>query len=142
MTIDASKQRWHKGHDPFERPLGCNGKYGGSGDQEHRKRGEPVCEACRISCNHYQRERKRGQGISRPSLVKCGTPGGARRHYRLGEPLCQDCKLAQAAAANLRYKVNTVFKKAMLGYACYPLPYEISCAVFMDGRYVSGNGPA
>lgn len=91
--------RWYAEHDPLARPLGCNGKYGGSGDQAHRRRGEPVCEACRVSCNHLQRERTRGQGNPRPPVSKCGTPTGARDHYRRKEKLCLPCRLAQAAAA-------------------------------------------
>lgn len=89
-----------------------------------------MCEACRESHNHYRRELTRGQGVRREAKAKCGTTGGARRHYRLKEELCLPCKLAQAADANLRYQVRRVREKAMLGYCCYPLPYELSCAVF------------
>lgn len=90
-------------HDPFTRPLGCNGQYGQSGGIAHRKRGEPECEDCRQSRNHYRRELKRGQGLPR-NAVRCGTPSGARRHNRLGEPVCFSCRVADAQAGRERYE--------------------------------------
>ena len=85
-------------HDPTARPLGCNGKYGSSGTQAHTRAGTAVCGACRASYNHYQRERRRGQG--KPRIAQpCGTPAAADLHKRRGETLDFACRLALAQAA-------------------------------------------
>lgn len=104
MRLSASPQaRWDLSHDPDARPLGCNGKYGTSGYQRHLRRGEEVCEKCRCSVNHYQRERKRGGAPTPLRLQPCGTPAAARRHRKAGEEPCMRCKLAEAQDAHDRY---------------------------------------
>lgn len=86
---------WRKDHDPFARPLGCNGKYGVSGVQRHRKAGTDPCEACRESNAHYRRERRRG-GIKPRKPQPCGTYAAAQRHKWHGEPLDFACRVAEA----------------------------------------------
>lgn len=93
---DASKQRWKIDHDPEARPLGCNGRYGKSGWERHRRNGTEVCEACRESQRHYQREAARGQRYPRV-LYPCGTHQAAERHRKNGEPVDFPCRLAYAA---------------------------------------------
>jgi hypothetical protein len=60
----AAAKKPHKGwllsHDPMDRPLGCNGRYGSSGELAHKRRGEEVCPACLASRRHLRREAKRG----------------------------------------------------------------------------------
>lgn len=115
MSIKPYSRNVRWDHDPLARPLGCNGKYGNSGDARHRRRGEPVCEACRESCNHLQRERKRGGGNPRPPVLnRCGTPTGARDHYRRKEPLCLPCGVAQAKARSERYYAKKATEVAFI----------------------------
>ena len=77
------------------RPLGCNGKYGGSGTLKHQRHGEPVCRKCKTSKNHYNREYKR-KGIIFYKPQPCGTPAAAKRHRRAGEPVDFKCRLAES----------------------------------------------
>ena len=81
-------------HDPEERPLGCNGRYGNSGTNKHYYHGETPCDDCRKSARHYQKEVRRGQKYPR-MLLPCGTMGAAKRHYARGEPLDAACKQAE-----------------------------------------------
>lgn len=90
---------WHLSHDPFDRPLGCNGKYGASGLQVHRRKGEKPCDACNASNNHARRELRRGQPLPRPHHP-CGTRPAAARHRANGEPLDLACKLAEGKYNN------------------------------------------
>lgn len=90
-------------HNPFARPLGCNGLYGKSGRIRHTKAGEPVCLKCRESSGHYQRE-LRSRGIPKRKLKPCGTNAAARRHRRKGEALCFKCKLAEAESRASYYR--------------------------------------
>jgi hypothetical protein len=95
---------WRLDHDPENRPLGCNGKYGDSGRKVHRRRGEDICDKCRQSANHVVRERRRGS--PNPQRINpCGTPAAARRHRLHGEKPCLDCYTAEAQYhADLRAK--------------------------------------
>lgn len=86
---------WDIDHNPETRPIGCNGKYGGSGMQYHRAHGTTICQDCRDSHNHYQRERRRG-GLPRRRPAPCGTNAAVDRHRRRKEPLDFACKLAEA----------------------------------------------
>ena len=96
--------RWRLDHDPDQRPLGCNGRYGNSGRKQHARRGEPPCQACRESVNHYDRERRRGQPNPR-TLKPCGTNAAAKRHLRRKEPVCFKCRVAEAKyVADLKTK--------------------------------------
>lgn len=88
--------RWRFDHDPFARPLGCNGKYGGSGVQKHRHYGTPPCKDCLESIAHYKRERRRG-GLKPKQPAPCGTYGGAAQHKAKKEPTCFKCRVAEAA---------------------------------------------
>lgn len=91
-----------KRHNPYARPLGCNGKYGASGTTAHRKRGETPCAACSESNGHYVYETKT-RGLKPRKLQPCGTNAAAIRHRRRGEELCFPCRLAQAKDRNQRY---------------------------------------
>ena len=84
---------WDLTHNPMVRPLGCNGRYGKSGADTHRRHGQKVCARCRKSQNHYQREVHRG-GIKPRPLKPCGTNAAAERHRINGEELCFACKVA------------------------------------------------
>lgn len=91
----ASKPRWRLDHDPFARPLGCNGKYGVSGVQRHAADGTETCKFCRETYNHYKREQRRG-GIKPRTPKPCGTYAAVDRHQRRGEPLDFACRVARA----------------------------------------------
>lgn len=97
------QQRWHLDHDPDARPLGCNGKYGQSGLQRHYRRGEKVCDDCRVSNNHYAREKHRGQLLPR-RLKPCGTAAAARRHRKRGEPVCYACRVGESNERTAYYQ--------------------------------------
>lgn len=84
---------WDLTHNPNARPLGCNGRYGKSGADKHRRHGTAVCKRCRASAAHYQREYTRG-GIRPRKLEPCGTNAAAERHRAKGEELCFACKVA------------------------------------------------
>lgn len=86
--------RWDLTHNPEARPLGCNGKYGGSGVKVHTRRGTEICERCRVSMRHYRREKRRGQHLAR-RRKPCGTHAGYRRHERAKEPICFKCRVAE-----------------------------------------------
>jgi hypothetical protein len=88
-------KNWKRDHDPFARPLGCNGRYGESGRHAHKKAGTVPCDDCRASSNHYARELRRGQPNPTP-LHPCGTPAAARRHRYRGEPVDLACADAEA----------------------------------------------
>ena len=89
-------QRWKLDHNPDARPLGCNGRYGGSGRKKHFRNGTPTCQACRESNAHYQREHRRGQPTPRPKPQPCGTMAAAHRHRQRGEKPCLPCYTAEA----------------------------------------------
>jgi len=89
-------QRWRLDHDPENRPLGCNGRYGGSGRKKHFRAGTPTCDACKASNAHYQREFRRGQPNPRPKPQPCGTNAAAHRHREAGEKPCLPCYNAEA----------------------------------------------
>lgn len=93
---------WRLDHDPSARPLGCNGKYGVSGVQRHRKAGTEHCTPCRESAAHYRREARRG-GIKPRKPQPCGTPAAAHRHRAKGEPVDFACHVAEA---NYRTKLR------------------------------------
>jgi hypothetical protein len=86
-------RRWRLDHNPAARPLGCNGRYGKSGADGHRRRGEKVCRRCANSANHYAREVRR-KAIKPRALKPCGTNAAAERHRAKGEELCLPCKVA------------------------------------------------
>ena len=88
--------RWDLTHDPEARPLGCDGKYGGSGRKKHQRNRTPNCDQCRASNNHYQREFRRGQPKPRPVPQPCGTMAAAHRHREAGEKPCLECYGAEA----------------------------------------------
>ena len=107
MKAPHFNARWRLDHDPFARPLGCNGRYWGSGRKVHQRAGTPTCEACRDSNWHYQREFRRGQPLPRPVPQPCGTPAAAHRHRARGEKPCLDCYAAEAKYhADLRAAKN------------------------------------
>lgn len=85
--------------DPEKRPLGCNGKYGGSGISAHRRKGTKPCKKCRDSYNHYRRDMRRGGRGTPFKVAPCGTYPAAQRHKHRGEPLDFACKLARAEYA-------------------------------------------
>jgi len=93
-TNKGGGKSWRKDHDPFARPLGCNGKYGVSGVQRHTKAGTEPCKKCRESYAHYRREARRG-GIKPRTPKPCGTYAAAQRHKAKKEPLCFKCKVAE-----------------------------------------------
>lgn len=100
---------WRMDHNPFARPIGCNGKYGVSGVQRHRKAGTEQCKRCRESAAHYRREMRRG-GITPRKPQPCGTPAAAHRHRANGEPVDFACHVAEAnyrAELRNRGKTNT-----------------------------------
>lgn len=86
---------WDLSHDPFTRPLGCNGRYGPAGFNRHRYRGEKACAACKASAAHYRREYRR-KAIKPRKLQPCGTVAAAARHRAKGEELCFPCRVAVA----------------------------------------------
>lgn len=86
---------WKKDHDPEARPLGCNGKYGASGTQAHKRKGQKACARCRKSEAHYQREYRRG-AFKRKPLKPCGTPAAGHRHRARGEEIDLACRVALA----------------------------------------------
>jgi hypothetical protein len=92
----VSPKNWKRDHDPEAQPLGCNGKYGGSGRKMHQRAGTPTCHKCRASNSHYQREFRRGQPAPRPRPKPCGTMAAAHRHREAGEKPCLDCYAAEA----------------------------------------------
>ena len=96
-------------HNPYARPLGCNGKYGRSGARAHRYKGEPACTPCLTTEAHYTREYRSG-GIKKGTrkLAPCGTaPAAPARHRKRKEPLCFPCRVAEAAYwANQRAKAK------------------------------------
>jgi len=91
----VSGKPWRLDHDPFTRPLGCNGRPGDSGRKVHKRRGEPICPKCQEAGNHAVRERRRGSPCPR-RLNPCGTPAAARRHRYKGEPVDLLCRAAEA----------------------------------------------
>lgn len=82
-------------HDPDARPLGCNGKYGESGLQQHKRAGTEPCDACRESYRHNRRELRSGR-IKPRTPAPCGTYPAAARHAHKGEPLDFACRIARA----------------------------------------------
>ena len=109
MNPPHPNARWRLDHDPYARPLGCNGKYGGSGRKLHERARTPNCDQCRASNAHYQREHRRGQPTPRPTPQPCGTMAAAHRHRERGEKPCQDCYTAEAKHhAELRAKKRAV----------------------------------
>jgi hypothetical protein len=106
--------RWKLDHDPEQRPLGCNGRYGGSGRKMHFRNGTPTCDRCKASNAHYQREHRRGQPNPRPKPQPCGTMAAAHRHREAGEKPCLDCYTAEAKYhADLRAKKRAAHKAAL-----------------------------
>lgn len=92
-------RRWDLSHNPMERPLGCNGKYGGSGMLKHQRKGEKVCRRCLNSKRHYNREYSRKGIVFSPRVYErqpCGTAAAAARHRKAGEPRDYACKVAEA----------------------------------------------
>ena len=88
-------KNWKQDHDPFARPLGCNGKYGTSGTKKHRRQNQTPCAACKASEAHYACELRRGQGS--PRLIQpCGTNAAYKRHTTRGEKPCFKCAVARA----------------------------------------------
>lgn len=87
---------WKFEHNPEDRPLGCNGKYGSSGYKRHKREGTEPCAACLESKAHYTRELRRGQGYPNRTLVPCGERSAAVRHRRRGEPVDFKCRAAEA----------------------------------------------
>lgn len=69
-----------------------------AGNHRHRRRNEPICEACRIAQNLYMRELRTGQ---RMSWAQCGTRAGYDRHRREGTPTCDLCRAANAERQRL-----------------------------------------
>lgn len=98
---------WRWDHDPFARPLGCNGKYGSSGIQRHSREGTTPCAGCRESYAHVKRERRRGGITTLKPPTACGTATGARRHRRNGDPVCLPCRVAEA---RYRYHLRQIHK--------------------------------
>lgn len=93
---------WDFTHSVAKRPLGCNGKYGGSGYNRHLREKTEPCRRCRNSLNHWRRDKSRG-GIAPRKHKPCGTNAAARRHRTKGEPLDLACRVAEAAyTAELR----------------------------------------
>jgi hypothetical protein len=99
-------------HVPEIRPLGCNGKYGDSGSRRHQRAGEPSCEKCTASSNHYRREVRRGRPRPR-TLRPCGTRAAASRHRYNNEPLDFACRLAEARGEARRRAKKAVKKKSL-----------------------------
>lgn len=101
-TNKGGGKSWRKDHDPLSRPLGCNGKYGGSGGMKHHREGTEICDDCRESAAHYMREKRRG-GIKPRRVKPCGTPAAAQRHRGKGEATCFKCRVAEANDRAERY---------------------------------------
>jgi hypothetical protein len=95
---------WDTTHNPFVRPLGCNRRYGNSGRNGHKNRGEPICDKCLTSAAHYAREWRR-KAIKPRTLEPCGTHAAAERHRRNNEPIDMACRLADAAKSQ-EYRDN------------------------------------
>jgi len=115
MNPPHPNARWRLDHDPFARPLGCNGKYGGSGRKLHARKGTPTCDKCRESNAHYQREFRRGQPLPRPKPKPCGTMAAAHRHREAGEKPCLACYAAEAKHhQELRAKKRAAHEAAFL----------------------------
>ncbi|QDK01936.1 hypothetical protein SEA_VIBAKI_56 [Arthrobacter phage Vibaki] len=97
---------WRLDHNPNARPLGCNGRYGKSGAERHRRAGRPACKLCKASAAHWARENRRG-GLRPRTLQPCGTPAAAHRHRQRGEPVDFACHLAEATyRAELRTRTT------------------------------------
>lgn len=104
MRLCGPVVAWNFEHDPEARPIGCNGRYGRSGESKHLHHGEKACEDCLASRRHYERERRRGQKYPR-ALRPCGTKAAAERHRNNGEEIDLACRLAEAdSSARAREK--------------------------------------
>jgi len=90
-------KNWDTTHNPEARPKGCNGRYGSSGSNRHRRAGETPCARCKRSEAHYARELRRGQGLKRQPPQPCGTNAAHKRHGQRGEPIDLACRLGRAA---------------------------------------------
>ena len=134
-TGDVMGKPWDLTHDPFTRPLGCNGKPGDSGRNVHRRRGEPNCDKCRAAANHLKREANRGQPHPRPKQG-CGTPAAAKQHRLRNEPLDYPCKIAENHyKAEWRAKKNT---KAAPNRAASSIPPPTAAT---DGARATNEAP-
>ena len=94
-TPSGGGPSWRKDHNPFDRPLGCNGAYGKSGATKHNREGTESCQKCRASAAHWAREKRRG-GLMPRKLQPCGTPSAAWRHRYNDEPVDFACMVAEA----------------------------------------------
>lgn len=102
-----SKLRWRLDHNPFEQPLGCNGKPGRSGANRHRHIGEKPCRTCKDAENHWVREKRRGGTKKGRKVHPCGTYGAAQRHEVNKEPLDFACRVARSKyQAELRERLE------------------------------------
>ena len=88
-------KNWKPDHDPFTRPLGCNGKYGTSGSKKHRRNNQAPCDPCKASEAHYACELRRGQGLPR-HINPCGTNAAYKRHLEHGEPIDFTCRVGRS----------------------------------------------
>jgi hypothetical protein len=126
-------KNWDYTHDPDARPTGCNGKYGKSGAQRHRREGEdpcPRCPRCHASAAHYMREYRRG-ALMNVKPGGCGTYGGTAMHKAKGEPTCFKCRVAEAAyRAELREKQK--YPKCKAGH--YQTPDNVTPRADGPGR--------
>lgn len=69
-------------------PCGTNPAY-----QRHKRRQEPVDEACRLAHNAtVDAQRKAGSNRPRRKTAECGTPSGYGRHMRRKEDPCDPCR--------------------------------------------------
>jgi hypothetical protein len=70
--------------------------------QQHRKRGEVPCEACRLAQHEYAEQYRRSRGMQpREPLRPCGTRAAYLRHKEHGEEPCQPCVTAYREAHRL-----------------------------------------
>ena len=85
---------------PPAEPAPC-GTYAAAG--RHKRRGEPLDDACRQARRDYQNDqKKRLRGPAKPhdpKPITHGTLAGRSAHYYRGEAPCDDCKNAYNKAA-------------------------------------------
>lgn len=76
------------------------------GNSAHKRRGEPICDACKAAEAQYRKDRRGGITRPRPPVV-CGTYNGAQKHRRLKETICHPCAEAERAYNRDRHHSRT-----------------------------------
>lgn len=77
-----------------ELALGCNGKFGESGYNKHRRAGTIACRKCLNSRNQWYRFKKPPRQPGPKQRAVCGTMRAVWQHLRHKETMDEACKLA------------------------------------------------